>query len=324
MATFSQWRAAADKGEIRRVTWLCGDQRVLVEEIVTAIRTALKVSPVDHVVLSAKDAPARDIWAAANQYPLEPGANRLVVIRDAEAVTRWEPLTAWLDNARLLPGVHLVFVSNESDVPRVGAQGRRKGSALRPHVEAIQAKRRVGQVVRCTLPNEADAIAWVRRRSRLDVEMASHLLTRAGGKLATVATVCDMIALFDGSPGPGTLDALCEPAAPDSLVDRLLAGDKPAALRALAVLEPAEYGATISLLASRIDLMASLFKHTRAGQSPRDITHLPVFLVHQYHPWAKDYPPARCAYVRQVLAVVDDAYRTGARTGLVEALIALW
>ncbi len=323
MATFAQWRAAADKGEIRRVTWLCGDQRVLVEEIVAEIRTALKVTPVDHVVLSAREVATREIWAAANQYPLEPGANRLLVIRDAEAITRWEPLTAWLDNCRLLPGVHLVFVSNETDVAYVGAQGRRKG-ALRPHLEAIQNKRRVGQVVRCTLPNEADAIAWVRRRSRLDVEMASHLLNRAGGKLATVAAVCDMIALFDGSPGPATLDALCEPAAPDCLADKLLAGDKPAALHALAVTDPGDYGAVIGLLASRIDLLASLWKHTRAGQSPRDITHLPVFLVRQYHPYARDYPPSRCAYARQVLAVVDDAYRTGARTGLMEALIALF
>jgi S-adenosylmethionine:diacylglycerol 3-amino-3-carboxypropyl transferase len=70
--------------------------------------------------------------------------------------------------------------------------------------------------------------------------------------------------------------------------------------------------------------MAVLWQALKVGQTTRNVTGQPVFLVAQYMPAAKHYDPKRCAYSRRVLAVLDDAYRTGARTGVLEALVALW
>lgn len=317
MGSFAQFAAA---GEVRRVTWVCGDQRVLVEETVDTIRTQLAPADIDYVTLSHQPAFDRQVWSAANQYPLNPGANRLVLVRDAEKLTRWEQLELWMGRTRQLPGVYLVFVSNETDLPYVMTGGKKDG--LKPHVAAIKAPR--GHVVRCTMPNEVDAVAWVRRRARLDDETARHLLTRSGGNLAAVSAVCAKLALFDGNAGRSTIDALCQERPVESFVDCLLAVDKKAALRCIADLLEADYAKTISLLDSRLDMLQVLNKVQAAGQGFRDVPSINPYLVRQYMPIAKHYDGRRCVYRRRVLAVIDDALRSGAREGVWEALVALW
>ncbi len=323
MGSYVQWRTAADKGEVRRVTWVCGDQRVLVEEVVATIRTLLQVGELDLVTLSAAEVGEDQIWAAANQYPLTPGANRLIVVREVDAVTSWVPLERWMNATRTLPGVFLVLVSGEADLPHEPGEGRRRG-ALKAHVDLIQTKRRLGQTVRCAVPGDSDAIAWVRRRCQLDAELAAHLLQRCRGDLDVAAGVCAQLALFPGMPNRATIDHLCPQAPPESFTDALIAGDKPQALAALADMTDRDRAGTVGLLASRVDLLAALWKATRAGQGAHEIHGLPAFLVRQYLPYAKSFDPKRCAYIRRVLAVVDDAHRCGARVGVFEVLVALF
>jgi DNA polymerase III delta subunit len=316
MGSFAQWKAAADKGEIRRCTWICGDQRVLVEEVVDTIRDFLGVSDLDYHSRSASANQPREIWAAANQYPLAPGANRLVLVRDVEKLTGWEPWEGWLNRARYLPDVYLVLVSGEADFPNDDAGKHR--------VELAQAKRRLVQMVRCAMPNEADAIAWARQRGNLDEDMARHLLTRAGGDLRVTAGVCAKLSLFPGRPGKGIINELCEENSGLSFVDALLNGNKPAALRALPNMDELEWLRVLGLLDSRLDTLATLWKAVRSGYTQREVTGMPVFLVRQYMPVAKHYDPQRCVYARRVLAVIDNAVRSGARGAAMESLVALW
>ncbi len=321
MATYAQWRASVDAGEVRRCTWVCGDQRVLVDEVVATIRAALAVSDLDFIVVSAAETVAGDIWAATMQHPLKPGADRLVVIRDAESLTRWDPLRIWFDHTRQLPGVYLLFVSGEPDVPTVKTGGKAKPA---PHIELLQARRQ-GQVVRCAMPNDEDALTWARRRAgTLDQEMAHHLLRRVGGNLAAAADVCDKLALFDGNPSAATIDALTGERPDESFVDALLAGHKRQALLVVQTMSDRDRGLALARLADRVDILARLWRLTRAAQSAKEIHGLPQFLVRQYLPYAKDYDPKRCAYSRRVLAVVTDVYRNGARDAVLEALVALW
>src|SRR5207247_5800197 len=115
MANFAIWRAGADKGDLRKVTWVCGDQQVLVDEVVDTIRARLRVSELDYASFTGGVDLDRDIWAAANQYPLNPTANRLVLVRRAEKVRNWQPLEGWLAASRQLPGNHLLYVAAADD-----------------------------------------------------------------------------------------------------------------------------------------------------------------------------------------------------------------
>lgn len=110
MATFTQW--ARQAAEVKRVTWVCGSERILVEEVVDSVRANLHASDMDYVSLVAGSSPDREIWAALNQYPFDPKANRLVLVRDVERVKRWAPFLDWMANSRLLPTNYALFVSS--------------------------------------------------------------------------------------------------------------------------------------------------------------------------------------------------------------------
>lgn len=319
IATYAQWRAAADLGEIRRATWVCGDQRILVEEVVDTTRRLLDVSDLDYVSLRHGPGFERDVWAAANQYPLNPGGNRMILIRDAEKISRHDQLVAWLGRTRQLPGVHLVFVSSDAALPHTGG---RKGT-LTDWAKALRAPR--GSLVKCSALTEPVALAWTRRRAPgLDEDTARYLLTRTGGDLTATAGVCDKLSLFTGEVGTATIDQLCDERPSLDLAEHLLAGHKRQALLCVPDLGEQDMYRLTALLESRLDLLASLHRLQIAGHGWRDATGINPYLARQYLPLAREYDPHRCVRARRVLAVTDDALRKGARIGVFEGLIALW
>lgn len=277
------------------------------------------MSALDYVSLSHTSTFDRDVWAHANQFPLTPGANRMILIRDAEKLTRWAALDTWLTRTRQLPGVYLVFVSNEADLPTHTVGGKK---TLKPHVAALRAPR--GSLVRCTMPSEPDAVKFIQRRSRLDERAAKHLLTRTGGNLSAAAAVCAKLALFDQNATTATLDALVVEAPATDFADTLIALDKRRALLCLDRLRPDDHFKLVALLDSRLDLLHKLHRLQIAGKTWREITGINPYLQKLYLPHARHYDPAQCTHRRRVLAVIDDALRTGARDGVLEALVALW
>lgn len=319
IATYAQWRAAIDAGDLRRVTWVAGDQPILIEEVVDALKDKLSPSTMDYISLSLSPTLDRDVWAEANQYPLTPGSNRLILVRDADTITRWQPLQTWLARTRTLPGVYLLFVSSQPDLPYTTVGGKK---TLKPHVALLKAPR--GFVVRCTGLNEADAVAWVQRRSPLDAASAQYLLTRTGGNLAAAAAVCAKVTLFGQSVRSVALNTLITEQAADDFTDYLIALDKRRALLALPDLDDADRLKAVALLDSRLDLLERLNRIHTAGRSWRDVTGINPFLLRLYMPYARHYDSSACSNRRRALAVIDDALRSGARDAVMESLVALW
>lgn len=304
--TYATWRASADKAEARRCIYVCGPERILVQEVIDTTLSIVNPSHLDYVTMSAERRSPAEVWLAASTYPLNPGAPRLVLVRDAEKLRHWGGLQGWLDNARRLPGTYLMFASNEPDVPNA------------EHITLLR-KRSLGQVVRCTRPNETDLTAWVRRRSGLDVELSTRLLNHVDWELSAAADACAKLTLLGANLSASTVDAVCIPPAGD-FVEYLLAEDKKQAIATTYQLDTAALG----LLAARVDVLARLWVAARAGIPLREIRDVPQFLVARYHGTASRWHPKRCAHARRVLAVVEDVYRSGARDGVGEALVALW
>lgn len=319
MGTYAQWRAATDAGEQRRATWVAGPEAVLVEEVIDTTRTKLGVGDLDYVSLSYSTHYDRQVWAAANQYSLTPGANRLVLVRDAEKLTRFDQLTAWLNRIRELPGVHLLFVSNEDDLPYEGTGNRRR---IKDHVAQLRAPK--GRLVRCTQQSEADALAWLRRHCTLDDTLARHLLTRTGGNLGAAAAVCTKLALFSQAAGTATIDALVIETPATDFSDNLIALDKRRAILTVSALRHDDYFKITALLDSRLDLLAKLHRLQIAGQTRFEVSGVSPFLQRRYLPHARHYDQNACTKRRRLLAVIDDALRTGARDAVLEALVACW
>jgi DNA polymerase III delta subunit len=275
----------------------------------------LNPSELDYVSLSYGPDFEREVWSAANQFPLTPGANRMVLVRDADKLTRWSQLDTWLSRTRSLPGVYLVFVSDKPE-----QLGTKKG--VPAHLAGLRAPR--GFIVRACGLSEDDAVAWVKARSNLDTTLAKYLLTRTGGNLGAAAAVCAKLALFEQGAGSATINALVAESPSDDFTDQLIAGDKRRALLSLPDLNHTDRIKAIALLDSRLDLLERLHRMKLAGHSWRETSGISPFLVRQYVPHAHSYDPDTCTRRRQVLAVLDDVLRRGIDNGVIEALVALW
>lgn len=309
MGTYAQWRTAHDAGKLARVTWICGDQPVLIEEVIDAIKDKLKVAVTDYVSLSGSD--ETSVWAAANQYSLTRDANRMVLVRDADKLKRFEQLAQWGARCAAQPGVYLVFVSSEKDKKK------------QPNVIAeLKTKARL---VRCVEPNEDDALAWVRRRAPLDEPVARYLLERTGGNLSQAAAVCAKLALFDARAGTATINALADETPRNEFTDNLIAIDRRKAMLSLNQLAYGQqYFQIIGALESHLGTLEKIHRIQIAGRSWREATGVNPYLLRKFLPHSRHYSPADCDRRYRLLARISEALHAGNRIGPMEVLVALW
>lgn len=298
------------------MTWVCGPERVLVEEVVDHVRHTLSPADIDLVTLTAGEHKDREIWAAVNQYPAETGAKRLTIVRDAERIKKWEPLEDWLANARLMPTSYVLFVSNEHEF-------NDERLAHRAIVD------KGGSMVRCNHLDEDAALEWLRRITPdLHIDVGLHLLERVGGDLRAAYDVLWKASLFSaGSPAKDVVTLLSQSSPADSFADALVAGKRDVAVQQLEELSPDEHLRTIGLLDSRLEALLILNRAARKGLGPREINAnrlLNPFLTRILYPFAKSYDPATVDRRRALLTLVDGHAREGARVGVMESLCALW
>lgn len=331
MATFSQWQQALGRHpNPRRVTWLCGDERVLVEEVLTYIKKQLEPAVWNYVPLVAGEDSERRIWTEADQHPLGPG-NRLVVIRNAEQLQHWERLEEWLQYRHLNPQTFLVFVSNEARLPRTEPtpEQRRKGQKpeMAQHLTSIGTK---GHLIECrpyTTATAKHSVKWVQSKVSMREGVAKHLLERSNFNLRLVRDICTKLAVFPGEITLTVINEMLDEQPRDDFPDALLALDKKTALLALNQTSTTDYGRILGLLDARLEL-AGLVHDLMVERKPQHeiakAAGAQGFLVKDIIPVAKHYDAKRRLAIRKVLAVADEFYSSGETDGIMEMLVAQW
>lgn len=320
MPSYAQWRQSADKGQVARVTWLCGDQRVLVEEVIEETKRILDISEFDYVSLSADSDPEVAIWDAAYQYSLDPDAFRFVLVRAADKISRWEPLKSWFADSRHLVNTYLMFVSDEADYPTVSDT---KGELL-AHVELIRNK---GKAVRCSMPNEHELTEWVKRNSTFGDSTTKFLLQRTGSDLAAVANICKRSMMFKNDPGNVIVKQLVEEASLQSFADALIFNNKKSALLEIQKTPVSEYSKIIGQLYSRLDMLYVLHKAAPNFNTIKEMsaaTGVKIFLIQRYLSAAKTYDRNKVIKCRNLLTIVDDAVQRNATDNALELLVTMW
>lgn len=316
MGTFKQWLGAGCP--VRRVTYVCGPEPVLAEEVVAAVRADFGGE--DRTVLVAGDDHEADIWSACAQYPMDADAGRLVIVRDAARLKRWDDVPDLLETGTS----RLLFVSAEDDYARKSGSGKRE---LLPHLAPFRDSRHA-QLIKCVAPGAEDLTGWVQRIwPGCGITAAFHLLTRAGGEVAMVRDVAAKAAAARLEPTERTIDGLLAAQPGAEFIDCLLARRRPDALRAAARLsEPAVLG-VLARLDGVLDTLARLQEAMARRLDGRDIAvkyRVPAFVARKYREIAPQYGPAEAQRCRSVLVIADDTWRSGVRDGVLEALVAVW
>ena len=320
MATFSQWLRAGCPA--KRITWVCGPEQVLADDVVSAICSAVPGGGLHCGQYSAGADPEREIWAACAVIP-PPGEQRLVIVRDAHKLRRPGELVPLVKAGREAAGLHLLFVSADADFPRE-RDGDGK-SVLAPHLAALRDSR-YGQLIRCVPPKDDDLLDWAARCwPGLGRNAAWRLLEAAGGDLGAVRAA-GAKAVATGLLAEKYIPVLGEPPPGGQFAELLVRGDRAAALAA-ARTAPLAAGSAIGLLDSRLGTLAAIRDGQRRGLEDKDIASrlgVPRFLIGAYRDVAHAYDPARVRACRELLAVADAAWRTGADRGVAEVLAASW
>lgn len=321
MSNFTQWRAWADKGDIRKVTYVYGEESFLVERVVQDIKAIVNPPTTDYIVITVGEGNDSAIWVESLHAPLDPQANRLVVVRNAESFQDWPFLAQWFLLSKNMPCNYLVFVSNEADIPTV-----QQGKQFIPpeHIQLIQAK---GRVVRCSLPAEKDLADWFVEEYGLTYTAADFLVKHASGNLHAMVNVCRKAKILHASPSPAIIAQLCEEESHDNFVDSLILMDKKSALRAAKNIDQGDYSKIVAFLDSRLELIQDLGLMASKRMGIHEMCKEPgmkPFLVRKFLPCVKKYNDAKILYCRKLLTIMDDVIQSGSTKGVLETLVAMW
>lgn len=332
MSTFSQWwRGYQKKPGIKPVTWVCGSERVLVEDVVSTLRRAVDPQVWNYVPISVGEDSERDIWAEVFTLPTGLNQSRLVVIRGAERLKQPERLGLFLKRAGAHPDVYVIAVSGESSVPRVepDEDQRKRGAKgdVAPHVAALAGK---GTVVECrpfTGDTAAVAVDWVKSKTGMREAVAGHLLNRADGNMRLVRDTCVKLAVMGGEATISAINDLLSEQPRDTFVDALVAMDKKSALAALERLQPDDYSRVLGLLDSQLDLAGMVHDMQAERRPPYEIMRQAgnkSFLVKELMSVSRHYDVKRRVSIRKTMVLADEALRSGARIGVMESVVARW
>jgi DNA polymerase III delta subunit len=316
---FNQWRNYAEKKDVSKVTYVCGEQNSLVELVIDDIKSILQVPATDYASVDASC--SDNVWEIASQYPLDPNTNRLTIVRNADKLNSWNELSEWLAHSRNNPKNFLLFVSNLSDAPSVFSKGKRVGYF--EHIELIRSK---GKLVKCSTPNEEDLISWIQSYG-LSRDSSQFLAARTSSNISQILMVLKKVRIWNGSPNKNALALLCDDLALDSFADYLILQDKQAAFKSLKTMDSQDVQRTIARLDSRLDMMLDLQRCLVRRMYDGDIaqaTGIKIFLIKKFKHVAKDYTFAKVKQRRQLLAIIDAHLRNGAKVGILESLITLW
>jgi hypothetical protein len=307
VATYSQF---LKHPKFTRVAWLCGTEPVLARAVQEAYARAL---PALRPLPMWSDG---RLWDDLLTVPLSP---QLVVVRDAEKLRDLSLLPQLL--ADEFDGCYTVFTSTEDDF-------RRDDKKLIEPLAALRDSRH-GQLVRCCAPvsdeDAADIVAaWWPGAGR---NIAAALLARCGGSLTAAYQAADKAVRAGLAPDTAAIPAVCQQPVHGHYADMLLAGRRREAMDAARFISEAEVGGVLALLASRVALLPLVRDAAQRRESPQDTVRrlrADAWVLRQLRPYAADYDPDRVARCREVLAVAETAWKSGSRTGVLEAVAALW
>jgi hypothetical protein len=326
VSSYGQWASSRAKNGPARLTWVCGESRFLVHEVIGV--TANAIGADDTEQWQAGRDRERDIWTAVMAIPVN-GYKRLIIIRDSGQLRDWGQLRRYLDARKLglMQGSYLLFEAEEHDFPKDG-DGKLTAPAdwLRDST--------VSQIVRCSPLNPEDAAAWVLGQFPFAApEQVRHLLHRASGDLGEVRAVLVKARLLLRKLPPGsmltaeTFDLLCAEL-PSDFTERLILRDLSGAMLAAEALHTDDVSRSLGYLASRLELLATLHRAARDNTPRRDIiVKLGVsgFLVQKYFAVASaEYMEQRVSKAWLALSAAEDAHRGGATDGVAEALVVSW
>lgn len=309
MASYAQWVNLAQKNDHKRLSWVCGPEFVLRDEVVRATVEASGASPEAVVRCYLPGMTEKEFWSEAFTLPLVPTERRCVVLRGAERLKHPERLADLAASYAQAPNVWLVMESTAKDL-----------EAETPAGETIRKK---GRLVKCSTPKEEVLRDWVLRQAPpgTTIPVAEYAVRRAAGDLVKLSGAMAKARVL-GGVNPPILDLLMSESVEDEYVDALIRGDRRTALMAASGIGSDDQARTLSLLLTRMEQMDVVVRSVRSGMTNRDIARVvPGPVAAAMLPHAAKHDPGSTLRRRGLLAVASEAR---GEAGALELVAARW
>lgn len=324
MATYLEFLNKIEDGRPKRLYWLCGTEFLLRELAVERIKSAVGAEEMNYETLTMSDADASEVWDALFVDPVDPKARRLIVVREAQRITKFDTALLWLKDSKIRtsgkPGPTVVFVSSDAEWPK------EQHAEFRERVMAST----TAQYVQCSMPRETGETRGaeiIQQWGDISDTEARRLYRRSGGDMGRAFNTMRKGAYFNRPVEGQLLTALSPPNPQDDLVESLLNMEKKRAVAALPDLPREEQPRVVGRLAANLDLLARLEPHAGSKTSLREIaSRLGVSeqWVRMLIPKLKFYPRRQTLRRVELLMTVDEALQRGVRQNTMEVLIAAW
>ena len=306
------------RNDWRRFYWVCGDEPVLREDYVAQLSQRASFDVLGYVHVSAEKMPEKKIWALANAYS-DGSAGRFIVVREAHRLTNSAFFVDWA-RSRRTPATVLVAVADKT-----------------PNADFMTAvkdigRRKIGAVVDCSLPGDParrgeKVVKVLQQWGKISPDVAVHLYNRTGGNLARCRDAMCWSGLFHTTMTRDLADRLISDSSDHQFISSLLSLDKKQAMAAAQKISHERYPGIIDVLSDEIVLAGRVNRASVHGESLYSLASklgVSTYLVTRARAYAKHYDREAVSHRAEVLAVAWSAAQRGARTGVLEMVVASW
>ena len=327
MRTFSQWwKSFSTNKVVKQITWVCGDEPVLVDEVVNLITSSVHTDDLNYSVIDASELSPRAVWNELLQLPFGTQGARTSVVLHADGLLDTPQFESYVRSRGKFPRNYVIFVADSAALPREEV-ARGRGELVKP---LLFLKTR-GTLIECrafTASSAKWAVEWVKSKGNIRGQVAVHLLNRATGDLRLVRDTLAKLELFPGEITIGVVNEILEDRPDDAFLDALFGLDKKTALAALKELPRDQHTRALGLVDARLELAGLVHDMLVERKSPGEIARAAgnkSFLVPDILPFAKYYDKKRRLRIRSVLAVLDEyTVDYSLPDGAMHALVASW
>lgn len=323
MSTWSQWWLSFKKSSVpRQITWICGTEPVLIDEVVSLITSAVNPDEINHVYLDARELSERAIWNELRQLPFGTTANRLTVVYGAEKLKNDALFQQYIKDKSAYPRNYAIFVSGE--------EGARRSEDKKLLWEPLEYLKTRGSTIECkafTSATAKHAVAWVKEKANIRGGVAEFLLNRATGDLRIVRDTVAKLSAFPGEISLKVVSDMFAELPKDTFLGALFSMDKKTAMHAISEIPRGEYSKTLGLVDARLELAGNIHDMMIQKKSHAEIARAAGnkgFLVPEMLPVAKHYDKKRRTKIREYLATVDEFSAYGIPDGALEGLVSVW
>jgi DNA polymerase III delta subunit len=267
MTYYSQW--SKDR-KLSSIVWVCGSERVLVEEIVQHVKNSRTFSALDSAVLDASQLTESQLWDELYQRPIVEDSNRLVLVYGSQEISDFTRMREWVrDFPTCFPTTVVCFISDDDAPPET--------TFLKPPKVTV---------VKCSKLSQEDCVRWVKSISPLSERSSRAVLDHVAGSLEDAQQVCNKIKRSMGSSPLVSLtneqikSFIAE--TPSEFTDALLSLDKQRAFVSINYMSDDEKYRAVSILESRLSQLSKLQRILRTSKpTGQELSKIPGIQVLQ-------------------------------------------